>query len=89
MTHNYVDLVVIKEAGGIGIFEAPAWKVDDGDIATVFLSGICGGQKECHVKNHLTVSKDSDVYRFLEALNGGKIEKVKCLYHKEEIEVAE
>ena len=87
MMHSYVDLALIKEDFGIGIFEAPAWSVKDGDIATVPFNG--DGQKDFYVKSCLTVSKSSDVYRFFEALNGGDIEKVKCLYHKDEIEVEE
>jgi hypothetical protein len=85
MINDYVDVVWVKEVSGSGIFEAPAWSVHDGDIVTVDVPGVCGGLRERHVKDYITVSKSSDVYGFLEAINGGPIDKVKCLYHKCEV----
>lgn len=84
---DFVDLVWVKEASGGGVYEAPAWSVKAGDIVTVHTPGMCGGRRECHVKAYVTLSKASDAYGFIEAINGGPLDKVKCLYHREKIEV--
>jgi hypothetical protein len=83
---GYVDLVWVKEVSGSGVYEAPAWSVKEGDIASVHFSGMCGGVRECHVKAFVTLDKGSEEYRFIQFINGGPIEKVKALYHKCEVE---
>ena len=82
---EYVDLVWVKEASGSGVFEAPAWSILHEDIVTVNIPGMCGGFRERHVKSFVTVSKESDEYNFIKAINGGQIDKVKALYHKAEV----
>ena len=82
---EYVDLVWVKEVSGSGVFEAPAWSVLHEDMVTVHLPGMCGGERERHVKAFLTLAKDSDEYNFIKAINGGQIDKVKALYHKTEV----
>ena len=83
---EFVDLVWIRESSGGGVYEAPAFSVKDDDIARVHFTGMCGGMRDCHVKAHVTIDKESDAYAFIWAINGGSIDKVKALYHKVEVE---
>lgn len=89
MNHGYVDLAWIKEANGCGVYEAPAWSVQDGDIVDVKIPGVYGGRKECHVKAYVTTAKNSAEYEFIKAIFGGKIEKIKRLYHEINLGVEE
>ena len=82
---EFVDLVWIKEPSGGAVYEAPPWSVEDGDIATVYFTGMCGGNRDLHVKAHVTLAKESEAYAFIAAMNGGLIDKVKALYHKAEV----
>ena len=81
----FVDLVWIKGASFGGVYEAPAFSVSEGDMVTVYTTGMCGGLREFHVNRFVTLDKESEAYSFIANMNGGEIDKVKALYHKVEV----
>ena len=82
---EFVDLVWIKGASFGCVYEAPAFSVREGDMVTAYTTGMCGGLREHHVKDFVTLDKASEAYRFIATMNGGIIDKVKALYHKAEV----
>lgn len=77
----YIDLLLCQH----GVFEAPAWRTNKGDC--VLSNGVIHQVAEVH-----TVEKDSDVYKFINAVcerGVGTIRKAEAIYNRVNIEVEE